>query len=433
MQKLLTILALSLLFCPGIGSGDWANSGSAHAAEQLYTTQPSVTPALAIAGKWSVGVTTLDVINPNQLSATDFQSRIDRPLIVEVWYPSNVQTTKKRATYKDVTRLGKSFELQGRAYRNASPVKGDIKFPLVVLSHGYTGYRTMMFYLAEHLASHGYVVASIDHTDSTNAEIDFLKNPGAGFPSTLINRARDQQFILDFFAAQNSTLTSLADTDKAAVIGYSMGGYGALNTIGACYNFNSKILQSLGFPAPQTDLLVPIFNSCSAGLNSVDKRWKAMIAFSPWGGELNVHTPESMRKIRIPSLFVAGSQDDVSGYENGIKKLYKQLGAADKYLLVYDNARHNIAAHPAPKIAYDNDIDIGHYFEPSWNSETINRINTHMSLAFLDCHVKGRDKACAILPQHEDGTQTKQIDGKLSPAWAGFKERWNTGLTFYRE
>ena len=88
-----------------------------------------------------------------------------------------------------------------------------------------------------------------------------------------------------------------------------------------------------------------------------------MIAYAPWGGESSVHDAKSMKTITVPSLYVSGDQDDVSGYENGVKKLFEQTGSKDKYLMVYENARHNIAPHPAPKIAYETDADLGHYIE----------------------------------------------------------------------
>jgi predicted dienelactone hydrolase len=402
-----------------------------NAAEQLYTQQPSITPELAKNGKWDIGVSTLKITNPQQLSSKDFQSKADRTLTVEVWYPAKVNQKQTLASYENVTRLNKPFSLQSSAYRDA-PVAKDNSFPLVVLSHGYTGYRTIMFYLGEHLASHGYVVVGIDHTDSTTGEIDFGKAPFAGFPSTLLNRAKDQQFVLQHFSALNSDLGASIDTENSAVIGYSMGGYGAVNTVGGCYNFNSAGLQLLGFPKKLASALLPVFNSCNAGLAKVDKRWKAMVAFAPWGQEMNAHSESALSKITVPSLYVVGDQDDISGYENGVKKLFEQTGAEDKYMMVYEHARHNIASHPAPEVAYASDEDLGHYAEPSWSSEALNRINKHMTLAFLNCHVKNQSAACDYLPLREDITQTKSSDGKMNTPWPGFPERWGTGVKFYR-
>lgn len=409
-----------------------SNLSDALEPEQLYTSQPTVTPSMANVGKWPVGVKTLEVINPKQLDASDFVSLKDRPLTLEVWYPSS-GSNSKLASYEDVVRGGKAFSLLGAAYRDAPVAESTETFPLIVLSHGYTGYRSIMFYLGEHLASHGYVVAAIDHTDSRNKDIDFTKNPGAGFMSTLLNRARDQQFVLEHFAASNSNVSKRTNTDKASVIGYSMGGYGAVNTVGGCYEFTDKVLSGFGVPAAVIPAMLTAFNTCAAGRNEADPRWKAMMAFAPWGGEPNIHKAESLAKINVPTLYVGGEKDDIVGYENGVKRLFELTSVNDNYLMVYENARHNIAAHPAPKIAYDDDLTIGHYFEPSWKIETINRINKHMALSFLNCYVKQDKAGCAMLPTTEDITQVKQVDGKLSPAWPGFSERWGTGIKMYKK
>ncbi len=404
-------------------------SGPTSAAEQLYTEQPSVTPALAVSGDYAVGVRTL-TIGGEEDNAGD---AAPRKLVLEIWYPADGDGNAPLATYPNVTRSHAPFEVLGSSYRDVEPATAMDGFPLVVLSHGYTGYRTIMFYLGEHLASHGYVVAAIDHTDSTNAEIDMQNAPGAGFISTLLNRTRDQQQVLEYFARSGSPLTAMTNSNAAAVIGFSMGGYGAINTVGGCYRFNIAGLALLGANAEQAEGLLPKLNICNAGRETVDPRWRAMVAFAPWGGELNVHEASSMANIKVPTLYVAGEEDDISGYDNGVKKLFEQSGSENSYMLVYENARHNIAAHPAPSAAFDSDLDIGHHYEPAWDLEIINRVNKHMTLAFLDCHVRERKDACEFLPLTQDVTQIKDKTGTLSAAWPGFPERWGTGLLFYRK
>lgn len=399
------------------------------AAEQLYTQKTSRTPELAKPGSLAVGVKTIDVVNPGQLSTADFSSLVDRKLRLEVWYPAT-NDTGKPAVYNDVTRLGKAFSVQGIALRDAKPL-GD-KYPLVVLSHGYTGYRTIMFYLGEHLASHGYVVASIDHTDSTNADIDFANAPFAGFPSTLLNRARDQQFVLDKFSEAGFELNATTDTSHAAVMGYSMGGFGAINAVGGCYQFSKEGLMRLGYPEDAATGLAPLFSFCNAGRDQVDPRWKAMVAFAPWGQELQIHKAEALANIKVPTLYVSGDHDDISGYEQGVKKLFQQTSSKDNYLLTFREARHNIAPHPAPQVAHEEDIDLGHYEEPVWDSQIINQVNQHFALAFLDCYVKASQEHCAFLPKRENSNQVKQADGKLTEAWPGFPDRWGLGLSFER-
>ena len=427
-----TLKATFVLCCSGFVFSVAAADDSVltgNKAQQLYTSQPDVTPELGKRGSYSVGVRTIQAANPQQLSTKDYQSLEDRTLTLEVWYPAMTKESDVQATYENVTRTHKTFLLQGNSVRDAK-TNSEKTYPLVVLSHGYTGYRTIMFYLGEHLASHGYVVVGIDHTDSTTGDVDFENAPFAGFPSTLINRARDQQFVLDYFTSAESDLAKAVDSDNASVIGYSMGGFGAVNTVGGCYKFNQQSLQAFGFPEPAAKALVPVFNSCNAGRDKVDSRWKAMVAYAPWGQALNLHQSDA---IQVPSLYVTGDHDDISGYEQGVKKLFEQSAAKDSFMLVYENARHNIATHPAPEIAYAADADLGHYYEPTWSSETLNRINQHMTLAFLDCYVKKQPSSCEYLPKRESAVQTKQADGTFSDPWPGFANRWGLGMKFMRK
>ncbi len=413
-------------------------SSSAVSAEDLYTNQPPVTPELAFAGPYDVGVSTISAIDHGRLNTTNFITTTERPLVLEVWYPADLSApSASKATYKNVTRLQQPFELQGDAYRDAAPVSNG-QFPIVLLSHGFTGYRTQMFYLGEHLASHGYVVVGIDHKDSTNAEVFDDDTRASGGISTFYNRARDQQFVLDYFANPDKPLPiaglkERVDTNNAAIVGHSMGGFGAINTVGGCYDFNSGNLKKIGVPAILANLLPFRLNSCFAGQDKLDPRWKALQVFAPWGGEFDVHDAQAMEKITVPTFFVAGDQDNTSGFENGVKKLYQQTGSKNNYMMVYVNARHNIAGHPAPAIAFNTDFELGHYVDPSWDSETINRVIEHMSLAFLDCHVKNDATRCDYLPKRQDSQQYEGADHKFTDPWPGFPHLWASGLKFYRK
>ncbi|MDC3261786.1 acetylhydrolase, partial [bacterium] len=78
-------------------------------AEQLYTDQPPVTPELAFPGTYNVGVTTITANDPKRLNTSNFITSIERPLVLEVWYPAQAPEKATRATYKNVTRLQKPF------------------------------------------------------------------------------------------------------------------------------------------------------------------------------------------------------------------------------------------------------------------------------------------------------------------------------------
>ena len=399
--------------------------------EQLYPPITSeVLPELATKGTYKVGVKTLDLVNPAQFDPTT-QSQKDRPLKVEVWYPADSKANKPLTSYTDITRSGKQFTLQADAQRDVDISNAD-NYPVVVLSHGYTGYRTIMYYLGEHLASHGYIVVALDHTDSTNAHVDFKNAPFAGFFSTLINRSRDQQFVINYFNEQSNFASEQVDQTSAGVIGYSMGGFGAVNTIGGCYAFNEQttaMFTGMTDPA-QIKQVQQLLNSCAGGQYQnpqVDPRIKTMVAIAPWGGQHNLFDAKAMKNIKVPSLYIAGDLDDISGFE-GIKNLYNQTGSADKYMLTYKNARHNIAPHPAPAIAQSSsELDLGHYYEPSWSLRTINEINKHFVLAMMDCHVKDISSQCKYLDLPQNGDQAI-VDGKPLPQWYGFDNRFSSGM-----
>jgi len=223
------------------------------------------------------------------------------------------------------------------------------------------------------------------------------------------------------------------DTDRAAIIGHSMGGFGAINTVGGCYDFSYDKLKALGTPAPLVLVMPLVLNSCYGGREIADPRWKAVQLFAPWGGEQDVHSAEAMKNISVPTFYFAGDQDNTSGYKTGIKKLFDQTGSEHNYMLLFENARHNIGPHPAPAASFATDFELGHYVDPTWDTETINRVIEHMSLAFLDCHVKSDAARCDYLPKRQDSQQYTGALRQYRDPWIGFKHLWASGLEFYRK
>ncbi len=399
--------------------------------QQLYpVTHPDMQPELAAVGDYKVGVKTLDITDQKYVDLLTDQIK-PRTLKIEVWYPADYKGGTPLTSYENETRLAKKFSIQANAARDVAPLASESTYPVVVLSHGYTGYRQIMFYFGEHLASHGYIVAAIDHTDSTNEDVDIVNAPFKGFPSTLMNRSRDQQFTLDFITQEKHFLSDVVDRNNAGLIGYSMGAFGALNTVGGCYNFS---LQQAGtFTATQDENMLPLLqkalNSCAAGqyeTPKVDQKWKAAVTFAAWGGQNNLFTDASLASIPVPTLFVSGNLDDISGYA-GVQSLYERTQAPSTYLLTMINARHNIAPHPAPKEAWGNETDFGHYYESAWSNAVLNDINKHFVLAMMDCHVKKHAETCEYLDLPASSDQV-QVDGELPKPWKGFDSRFSTGL-----
>jgi predicted dienelactone hydrolase len=386
-------------------------------------------PELSARGDYKVGVRTVELIHKNQVDVLNSKAGTDplydRHLKIEVWYPAIIPPGKTAlVTYnstlglwKDTARPLIPFSFSGRALRDAAPDLSAGKFPLIIVSHGYPGSRLLLTYLTENLASKGYVVVAIDHTESTYGD----RSP---FQSTLLNRAKDILFVLNEVADMSKAgnkhfLTGLADADNTAIIGYSMGGYGVLNAAGAGYS--SKLDSSFSQMTGGSEAIRVRTTNNDEFKASHDARIKAVVAFAPWGMQRGVWDAEGLQGLRVPTLFVAGSLDDVSGYEDGIKAIYKGAVNANRYLLTYENARHNVAPNPPPAASLKAGVSFNeyyHYAEPSWNEYRINNINQHFVTAFVGIYLKQKDYGKYLdLPEHSN-----------DKGWTGFKPRTATGL-----
>ncbi|NNE75500.1 MAG: dienelactone hydrolase, partial [Pricia sp.] len=300
---------------------------------------------------------------------------------------------------------------------DAAPKTSEGSFPLVIVSHGYVGSRYLMTYLTENLASKGYVVVSIDHTDST------FKDANA-FYSTLLNRAKDIKFVLDEMARLGNSdsgdeLSGLINSDNTGIVGYSMGGYGVLNVAGAGYS--DGMTAFFGQMTGGSSAINSLAASNPEYQNQLDSRIKAVVAFAPWGMERGVWDAEGLKGLQTPTFFIAGSEDDISGYEKGIKAIYEGAVNADRYLLTYDNARHNVAPNPPPAESLNPGLHIDEYYryaDSSWDQRKMNNVNQHFVTAFLGTYLKNKEYTKFLdIPQDSNEQD-----------WPGFKPRSSTGM-----
>ena len=413
-------------------------------AENRIDIQRPDAPELAAYGEYEVGTRPITLVNPEQLNIVamdpaapkpDVLPVYDRPLEIQMWYPAFPGATGRK-DLKVFMRDGQTeIQVFGQATKWAAPVINDGPFPLVIVSHGYPGNRYLLSHIAENIASKGYVVASIDHTDSTYRTL-------SAFGSTLRNRSLDQLFVLDEMSRLNndssSFLNGLIDADNTAIVGYSMGGYGAVITAGG-----GVTEASVGFAfSPPFDTL-GIHLSGSDTHNALpDPRIKTAIAIAPWGRNSGFFDASTTAGIQIPMLFVAGSKDDVSLYENGIRALWEEAVNVDRALLTFENANHNAAApFPAPEESYQINPNFGrsvfdHYADAVWDTTRMNNIAQHFSTAWLDRYLKNdtsKDSFLTLVPNSNDGVFSVSEDGSFAEDhtyWAGFENRSAKGLQF---
>jgi predicted dienelactone hydrolase len=395
-------------------------------------------PELAALGPYQVGVRTITFRNPDQIDMLKVETdksppRYERPLKLEIWYPATV--TETGGDYRVFLRDGRTeVSIAGKAVRDATPEKAGQTFPLIILSHGYPGNRYLMAHLGENLASKGYVVASVDHTDSTY-------NDRAAFASTLVNRPLDQRAVLEEIARlgaeQDSFLSGVVDVSRTGLIGYSMGAYGAMITAGAGVTENAV---AAAWSAPAGTLAMHQAETPSHA-ELFDPRFKAIIAIAPWGMQRGMWDEKGLNEIKVPIFFMAGNADDVSDYARGIRPLFESAKPVDRYLLTFNHASHNAAAPmPAPVESYAMSETLGfapfdHYADPVWDTVRMNNIAQHFATAWFDLKLKNetdKGKYLDLVEKADDGVWAANPDGSLKPEhsyWTGFKNRTAKGLT----
>lgn len=185
-------------------------------------------------GSYPVGVTTEE--------ATD--ATRNRLLPIEVWYPATDmhrgQDTAE-ATHDRYDLLPGFPPLTQDAVRVAAPRAGT--YPLVLFSHGFAGHRRQSTFLCTHLASHGYVVAAVDHTGNTVADMmQAIMQIQAGGPMPdvvetlrefIAARPADVEFILDHLLAGSvREVAPLIDRARVGMTGHSFGGWTTLMVAG---------------------------------------------------------------------------------------------------------------------------------------------------------------------------------------------------------
>lgn len=224
--------------------------------------------------------------------------------------------------------------------------------PLVVLSHGLGGNRETLAYLAEHLASHGFAAAVVEHPGSSAAQLEALLGGQASEavePEEMTRRPTDIQAFLDELEAtaqSDSTLRNQFDFDRVGVLGQSMGAYTTLALAGATVDLET-LNESCPPEVAQLNLslllqcLVPSLPQPLPTLQ--DSRVKVAIALNPLDSA--VFGPTGMAHIEIPTLIVSGSADTVTPALAEQIRPFTWMTSPDRYLLLMEGGTHFSAIH----------------------------------------------------------------------------------------
>jgi predicted dienelactone hydrolase len=238
----------------------------------------------------------------------------NRPMATAIWYPTAIGTREARW---HVSVFDAGWNAQG-----APLAAGARKLPLVVLSHGTGGGVATMSWLAETLASNGYVVAAVNHHGNTAAEPSYQIQ---GF-MLWWERARDMSVLINKVLA-DPRFGPHVDRARIGVAGFSLGGYTALAAAGARLDYEQWKSFCASRPADPNCNMPPeapfsradaqrllehderVKEAVSHAHESFrDARIRAAFAMAPVLGP--VMTTTSLAGIRVPVRIVVGSKDD---------------------------------------------------------------------------------------------------------------------------
>jgi dienelactone hydrolase len=169
-------------------------------------------------GLFPVGVRTIQAPDPVR----------DRRFPCEIWYPAHTGDAHPTA--------------DPDGGRDAAPHAGA--YPLIVFSHGSGGHRRSATFLCAHLASHGYVVAAMDHSEvvvdePSRRDGETETERAARIDAVISSRVPDVCFLLDYLLMGGAGTVPIGATDSGAadigldaarigVVGYSFGGWTVL-------------------------------------------------------------------------------------------------------------------------------------------------------------------------------------------------------------
>lgn len=224
--------------------------------------------------------------------------------------------------------------------------------PIIVFSHGLGSIKTDLRYLAEHLASHGYVVAALEHPGSNETHVKkalALQGPLLE-AEEFLNRPKDISFVLDNLKLINdsaSVLQGKLASDKVMVVGYSLGGATALSIAGA-----ELQLTGLKQRCPGNVLAFSLGENAQCFAKGLpedsyqlrDLRVKRAIAFSPTTSLL--FGENGLTKVAIPTLIGSGSADKTTPALTEQAIAFDKL-PAPKWLVGFVGGTHLSVKDPA--------------------------------------------------------------------------------------
>ncbi|OPH50488.1 carboxylic ester hydrolase [Paenibacillus ferrarius] len=207
-------------------------------------------------GPYKVGSTVYHWVDEQRQEKYSDHPDARRELMVQVWYPAAKGGTEKQSPYlqnaSEMTAAISSnmLELPAFTFSHLGLVKThslleaklsdlESRYPVLIFSHGMNGYRNQNMYQVEELASHGYIVLSIDYAYEAAATVYADGRAAMSKVGTLTSMSKydehiplwvdDATFVLNQVEKLNRNdskgrFTDKIDLERIGMLGHSFGG-----------------------------------------------------------------------------------------------------------------------------------------------------------------------------------------------------------------
>lgn len=236
------------------------------------------------------------------------EEEIPRRIVVQAWYPAKIPDGAVPQVWTpDLDVIGPALaerlgfpgfflghvdDVSSSSYPNATPLSGRV--PVVLYSHGWTGFRTIAINQMESLASHGYLVLAADHVYGSIA----TRFPDTGEVVYLDPRAlpdEEQTDPDDYEDAAEDLVEAFADDLVMILDELTLGDEGGFGTLAL-----NADMENVGMFGHSTG------GGGAARACLEDERCDAVVGFDAWVNPI----PDRIvaRELQIPSMFIRSDE-----------------------------------------------------------------------------------------------------------------------------
>lgn len=316
-------------------------------------------------------------------------------MTVQLWYPAAPpEEGTPTALYDGL--------IQSEAYDDLDAACDEVR-PVALFSHGSGGIRWQSTYLAEHLASRGFIVAAPDHKDNTFGDDDEEERP-----AVTLRRPQDIIDVFEWLLAQSAEsgnhLSGCIDPDAGfAVLGHSFGGYTTLALAGATIRrdeVSDRCDAGDALPCAFLEHLDEVGIEGDVIEVGDDRVW-AGVAIAPWdAGVLGV----GLADINVPVLVIGASEDQTTPMSGMVEPIYESLTTTPRALAEIADSAHSSFIGICNFVPGREGCS-EEYRDPA----EVNALTETLAAGFLDL-AAGDDRALSYLPPDDSGVTWQLVE-----------------------